>query len=73
MHVIDWTILAVVVAGIAIAVLGWDRYRGSRTTAGRDDGGHRLERNAVGEHARSLVAGLAAVSLLYAFHTYGGL
>jgi len=32
-------------------------------TAGRDDGAHRFERQAVGEHARSLVAGLAAAGL----------
>jgi hypothetical protein len=32
-------------------------------TAGRDDGGHRFEREAVAEHARSLVAGLAAAGL----------
>jgi hypothetical protein len=32
-------------------------------TAGRDDGGHRFQRDAVGAHARSLVAGLAAAGL----------
>jgi hypothetical protein len=32
MHVIEWVILAVVVAGIIIALFGWDRYRGNRTT-----------------------------------------
>lgn len=32
-------------------------------TAGRDDGGHRFERQAVAEHARSLAAGLAAAGL----------
>ncbi len=32
-------------------------------TAGRDDGGHRFEREAVAEHVRSLVAGLAAAGL----------
>ena len=32
-------------------------------TAGRDDGGHRFERVAVAEHARSLVAGLSAAGL----------
>jgi hypothetical protein len=34
MHVIEWIILAVVIAGIIIALFGWDRYRGSRKTAG---------------------------------------
>jgi hypothetical protein len=29
-----WVILAVVVAGIIIAIFGWDRYRGSRNSAG---------------------------------------
>lgn len=33
MHVIDWVILAVVIAGIIIALFGWDRYRGNRSTA----------------------------------------
>ena len=32
-------------------------------TAGRDDGGHRFEREAVAEHARSLTAGLTAAGL----------
>jgi hypothetical protein len=32
MHVIEWVILAVVIAGIVIAIFGWDRYRGNRTT-----------------------------------------
>jgi hypothetical protein len=32
-------------------------------TAGRDDGGHRFEREAVAEHARSVIAGLAAAGL----------
>lgn len=32
-------------------------------TAGRDDGGHRFELEAVAEHARSLAAGLAAAGL----------
>ena len=32
-------------------------------TAGRDDGGHRFEREAVAEHVRSLAAGLAAAGL----------
>ena len=36
MHVIEWIILAVVVAGIVIAIFGWDRYRGNRKTAASD-------------------------------------
>jgi hypothetical protein len=32
-------------------------------TAGRDDGGHRFEREAVAEHARSLAAGLTAAGV----------
>jgi hypothetical protein len=35
-HVVEWVILAVVIAGIVIALFGWDRYRGNRTTAGAD-------------------------------------
>jgi hypothetical protein len=31
--VLEWVILAVVIAGIIIAVLGWDRYRGTRRGA----------------------------------------
>ena len=34
MHVVEWVIIAVVVLGIVIAVFGWDRYRGSRKSAG---------------------------------------
>lgn len=30
MHILEWVILAVVLAGIVIALFGWDRYRGSR-------------------------------------------
>ena len=33
MHVVEWVILAVVVAGIVIAIFGWDRYRGNRKDA----------------------------------------
>jgi hypothetical protein len=33
MHVVDWIILAIVIAGIVIALLGWDRYRGNRPAA----------------------------------------
>lgn len=36
MHVIEWIILAVVIAGIIIALFGWDRYRGNRMTGGQD-------------------------------------
>jgi hypothetical protein len=36
MHVVEWVILAVVIAGIVIALFGWDRYRGNRTTAEPD-------------------------------------
>ena len=32
-----WVILAVVIAGIVIALFGWDRYRGSRKSAGNGD------------------------------------
>jgi hypothetical protein len=33
MHIVEWVILAVVVAGVIIALFGWDRYRGGRTDA----------------------------------------
>jgi hypothetical protein len=33
MSVVDWVIIAVVIAGILIAVFGWDRYRGNRKSA----------------------------------------
>ena len=36
MHVVEWIILAVVIAGIVIALFGWDRYRGNRKPAGAD-------------------------------------
>ena len=36
MHVIEWVILAVVIAGIIIALFGWDRYRGNRNPAAAD-------------------------------------
>jgi hypothetical protein len=36
-HVVDWIILVVVIAGVVIALFGWDRYRGTRKTAGHDD------------------------------------
>jgi hypothetical protein len=38
MHVVEWVILAVVVLGIAIAIFGWDRYRGNRKRAGAGSG-----------------------------------
>ena len=34
MSVVEWVVLAVVVAGIVIALFGWDRYRGKRKGAG---------------------------------------
>jgi hypothetical protein len=36
MGIVDWIILAVVVVGIAIALLGLDRYRGNRKGAADD-------------------------------------
>ena len=33
MNIVEWVILAVVVAGIVIALFGWDRYRGTRKSA----------------------------------------
>ncbi|MGH2971070.1 MAG: hypothetical protein ACRDNM_06610 [Gaiellaceae bacterium] len=33
MGVAEWVILAIVVLGAVAALLGWDRYRGSRKTA----------------------------------------
>lgn len=30
MHILEWIILAVVIVGVIIALLGWDRYRGGR-------------------------------------------
>jgi hypothetical protein len=33
MGIVTWVILAVVVVGIVVALLGWDRYRGSRKSA----------------------------------------
>ena len=36
MSVFDWILIAIVVAGIVIALFGWDRYHGSRKAA-RDD------------------------------------
>jgi hypothetical protein len=36
MDVVECVVLAVVIAGIVIALLGWDRYRGHRNIAGDD-------------------------------------
>ena len=36
MSVAGWVIVAVVIAGILIAVFGWDRYRGNRKRASGD-------------------------------------
>jgi hypothetical protein len=36
MSIIDWVLIAIVVAGIVIGLFGWDRYRGSRKKAGDD-------------------------------------
>ncbi len=33
MSAVEWVILAVVIAGIVIALFGWDRYRGNRNAA----------------------------------------
>jgi hypothetical protein len=33
MGAVDWVILVVVIAGIVIALFGWDRYRGNRKRA----------------------------------------
>jgi hypothetical protein len=33
MGIVQWVILAIVAAGIVIALLGWDRYRGNRKAA----------------------------------------
>jgi len=38
MHAVEWVILAVVVLGVVIAIFGWDRYRGSRKSAGTVSG-----------------------------------
>ena len=34
MSVFNWILIAIVVAGIIIALFGWDRYQGSRKSAG---------------------------------------
>ena len=38
MHFLQWLILVLVVAGVVIAVFGWDRYRGGRKAAGGASG-----------------------------------
>jgi hypothetical protein len=38
MNAAEWVILAVVVLGVVIAIFGWDRYRGSRKSAGTGSG-----------------------------------
>ena len=40
MSVVEWVILAVVIAGIVIALFGWDRYRGSRRRVGDGSASH---------------------------------
>ena len=37
MGVLEWIILAVVIAGIVIAFFGWDRYRSNRVADGDGD------------------------------------
>jgi hypothetical protein len=34
MSIVHWVVIAVVVAGIVIALFGWDRYRGNRKGGG---------------------------------------
>jgi hypothetical protein len=34
MHIVDWIIIAVIVAGIIIGLFGLDRYRGARKSPG---------------------------------------
>ncbi len=36
MHILEIVVIVVVVAGIVIALLGWDRYRGSRKSVSND-------------------------------------
>jgi hypothetical protein len=38
MHAVEWIILAIVIAGVVIALFGWDRYRGNRKAAGGTSG-----------------------------------
>jgi hypothetical protein len=41
MSVTGWVIIVIVVAGIVIALFGWDRYRGDRKGPGDDAPGRR--------------------------------
>jgi hypothetical protein len=34
MGIVRWVVLVIVIAGIVIALLGWDRYRGKRKDVG---------------------------------------
>jgi hypothetical protein len=36
MRIVELVVLVVVIAGIVIALLGWDRYRGNRKNASND-------------------------------------
>jgi len=36
MGAVDWVVLVVVIAGIVIALFGWDRYRGNRKRSNND-------------------------------------
>ena len=36
MSIINWVVIAIVIAGIVIALFGWDRYHGSRKAARND-------------------------------------
>ena len=38
MHASDWIGVAIVVAGVIIALFGWDRYRGGRKSAAENSG-----------------------------------
>ncbi|MGH9054339.1 MAG: hypothetical protein ACRDYY_00505 [Acidimicrobiales bacterium] len=37
MSVVLWVVLAVVIVGVVIAAVGWDRYRGNQRTASNGD------------------------------------
>jgi hypothetical protein len=38
MGAVEWVVLGVVIAGALIALFGWDRYRGSKKSAGSTSG-----------------------------------
>ncbi|HVA21346.1 MAG TPA: hypothetical protein VNN74_04540 [Candidatus Micrarchaeia archaeon] len=38
MGIVEWVVLVVVIAGIVIALFGWDRYRRDRHSAGGSSG-----------------------------------